>query len=216
MNRQTNEQIGYIYIYKCIVGKASDFCKIGMTEHFRDKYDRITQHERTPYYGFIPYMDFATGNAIVTAFKVKNIRKTDRLVKERFKNYQVGKIEIYNIDYDKAIKELYDYLKETNQFIELIKDGISIYKFLDKKEFDDLDPVTSKAKFEMVLQQILKRYGNNLPEEFLSLLREKKEFEEHCPSHTQFIEIHPYDLVLDIHFNKSKRTEIMNKLQDLL
>ena len=61
------KNFGYIYIYKCVVGSGSDICKIGITKNF---HDRLKQHIRTPYYGFMPYVEFTTGNPIFTAFKV--------------------------------------------------------------------------------------------------------------------------------------------------
>lgn len=58
--------VGYIYIYKCVVGSGSDVCKIGITKDF---HKRLQQHVRTPYYGFMPYIEFTTGNPIATVFK---------------------------------------------------------------------------------------------------------------------------------------------------
>ena len=53
--------------------KDNDICKIGKTKHSRDYYDRMKQHSRTVYYGFVPYTDFLTGNPIATGFKIKNM-----------------------------------------------------------------------------------------------------------------------------------------------
>lgn len=212
MSEQSKE--GYIYIFKCIVGSHSDICKIGKTKHFGDSNDRIRQHGRTTYYGFTPYTDFASGNPIATAFKVKDMDKADRLVKNCFRHCQVSTIEIYNLDYDVAIEKIYRYLTIEQQFIELIKDGISVYNFLDEV---DVERETTKAAFEEVKQEILAKY-DQLPEELLVLLRDKNEFEEHCVSHFSsgnYIDF-PNDLVLDIHFNKSKRREILAKLKGLL
>ena len=210
------EKTGYIYIYKCIVGSHSDICKIGKTEHYGDSMDRLKQHLRTTYYGFTPYCDFVTGNVIATAFKVKNVDDSDRLAKQLFIKKQISGIEIYNVDYDYAIKKLYKALKKNNQLIELIKDGNSAYDFLNKKVSFEIS--TTKATFEEIKDQLLSKYGENLPDELLNMLRDRKSFEENCVSHSKsgnYI-IFPNDMVLDIHFNKAKRTEILNNLKSFL
>lgn len=202
---------GYIYIFKCIVGSGSCVCKIGKTKHFHDKNDRLEQHGRTLYYGFVPYTEFLSGSPIATGFEVKDYNKADRLVRKQFKDRQFAGIEIYNVDYDEAVEELYNFLKNNDQFINLIEDNYSQYSFLNKAKI-------SKKQFEDIKSEILKKYKNKLPDELLDMLREKKEYEENCRSHYvtgNYIDF-PGNKVLDIHYNKSKRSELLNKLKDIL
>lgn len=210
---------GYIYIYKCIVGSGSDIVKIGKTKHFHDGFDRLKQHGRTLYYGFVPYTDFKTGFPIATGFRVKDCNLADTLVKKNFSDRQFSNIEIYNVDYDLAIKELYEVLNSNGQLIELIQDGISVYDFLGAAEdVVEVKEDTSKATFEAVKNEILAMYGNELPEKLMILLKDKEEFMNNCRSHYasgNYIDF-PNDLVLDIHYNKSNRIDILNKLRDLL
>lgn len=218
MSENLNE--GYIYIYKCIVGSGSDVCKIGKTKHFHDGYDRLKQHGRTLYYGFVPYTDFTTGFPIATGFRVKNYNIADALVRKNFSDRQFSNIEIYNVDYDLAIKELYEVLNSNGQLIELIQDGISAYDFLvtAPEVVDEVNEDTSKATFETVKDKILLKYGNELPEKLMILLKDKEDFMNNCRSHYasgNYIDF-PNNLVLDIHYNKMKRVDILSKLRDLL
>ena len=98
----------YIYIYKCVVESGSDVCKIGITKDF---HKRLQQHVRTPYYGFMPYIEFTTGNPIATIFKVSEYDKTDDLIDELFHENQFDNFEIYSINYDDAIKNFIMVLK---------------------------------------------------------------------------------------------------------
>lgn len=212
MKKNTKE--GYIYVYKCIVGSRSDVVKIGKTEHFNDKRDRMKQHSRTLYYGFVPYTEFLTGNPISTAFKVNNKDVSDRIVKEAFKEYQLSNIEIYNIEYEDAIEKLNNLLKENNQLIELIEDNYTDYGFLDKKYQE-----TKRKVYEDARDKIIARYKDDLPEELLSMLRDKDEFIENCNSHYirgNFIDGFPNNMILDVHYNKIKRKEILDKLNSFL
>jgi predicted GIY-YIG superfamily endonuclease len=88
---------GYIYIYKCLIGKCSDICKIGVTGDYKS---RLEQHVRTPYFGFMPYCDFSTGKPIATVFKVNDYTNCDSIIKKHFKHLQVSSLEIYNVEYD--------------------------------------------------------------------------------------------------------------------
>ena len=92
MNEKLNE--GYIYIYKCVVGSGSDVCKIGIT---KDYHKRLQQHVRTPYYGFMPYIEFTTGNPIATVFKISNYDSADTIINNIFHENQFGTFEIYSI-----------------------------------------------------------------------------------------------------------------------
>lgn len=203
MNNEFNS--GYIYIFKCIVGSHSDVCKISKTKNLNDSNSRLKQHGRTLYYGFTPYCDFMSGFPIATSFMVKDMDTCDLLVKERFSNRQFSSIEIYNVDYDDAILELYKLLKENNQLIKLIEDGISSYSFMDGNDESETDLVdTSKSTFVRVKQQLLNKYEDKLPEKVLILLKDKEEFKNNCLSHYRsgnYIEF-PNDLILDLHFNK--------------
>ncbi len=213
--------IGFIYIYRCIVGANKDICKIGKTKHLGDHSDRLTQHLRTTYYGFTPYTDFSTGKVIATGFKVTDVDQADKLVKNLFKDRQVSSIEVYNVDYDSAIKELYDFLNANNLLVSFVEDGISAYDFLKVEDNGDtlkINVDTSKSAFEDIKEQLLSKYGNELPDELLLLLRDQDEFIEICPSHYKsgnYIDF-PNNLVLDIHYNKMKRVDILSKLRDLL
>lgn len=209
MSQNLNE--GYIYIYKCIIGRGSNVCKIGVTKHFQDKYDRIKQHARTLYYGFVPYTDFATGAPIATGFKVRDYNTADEIVKEHFEKKQFAGIEIYNVDYDEAIKEIYNLLKQQNLLIQLIEDKFSTYDFLTKEKI-------SKKELEQLKDEILIKYNNKLPDELKDMLREKDDFKENCRSHYKsgnYIDF-PDDMVLDVHYNGTIRAEIKRKLSDFL
>lgn len=207
-------ELGYIYIYKCVVGSGSDVCKIGIT---KDYHKRLQQHVRTPYYGFIPYIEFTTGNPIATIFKVNDYNSADAIINKVFHDNQFGNFEIYSIDYDEAIKKLYEELKNTDMLIELIKDNYSLYSFLD--EIDEKSNVkTSKKEFENLREQLLTKYNESLPEALLSMLKDKNSFIENCHSHYStgnYIDF-PSNLVLDLNYNKEKRVEILNKFKDLL
>lgn len=215
-----NSNEGYIYIYKCIVGSGSNIVKIGKTIHFHDGYDRLKQHGRTLYYGFVPYTDFTTGYPIATGFRVKNCDVADELVRNNFSDRQFSNIEIYNVDYDLAIKELYELLKSNNQLLELIQDGVSVYDLSDiaTESTVEVKEDTSKATFESIKNDLLVKYGSELPEELVVLLRDMDDFKEGCRSHYasgNYIEF-PDNKLLDIHYNKMKRFEILSKLRDLL
>lgn len=205
---------GYIYIFKCVVGGASSVCKIGITKDF---HTRLRQHVRTPYYGFIPYIEFTTGNPIATVFKIKEYDLADELIDELFHDNQFGNFEIYCIDYDEAIKRLYFGLKDRNRLIELIKDNYSLYSFLNNND-DENYINTNKIVFEEIKSKLLVKYNDSFPEELLLMLKNKSEFMENCNSH--FIRGNYIDfteeLVLDLNFNKEKRVEILNKLKSFL
>ena len=207
----SNSKEGYIYIYKCIVGTRSDVIKIGKTKHFNDERDRMKQHGRTLYYGFVPYTEFTTGYPISTAFKVKNKEISDKIIKDRFKDYQLSNIEIYNIEYEDAIKIINDLLKEKDQYLELIEDNYTNYDFLKGKNSD-----IRKEDYEYLRDQLLNQYNGKLPEEVLVLLRDKEDFIKNCSSHYNsgnYIDSFPKNMILDIHYNKSKRQEIFDKLK---
>jgi len=205
---------GYIYIYKCVVGNVDNICKIGKTTHFRDKHCRIVQSLRTPYFGFMPYMTF-DGTPIVTGFKVHDVDAADAEVQRYFKKQQVSTLEIYVGNYCDFIKKLCYLLKKRKLFIELLEDGVTDYSFLTDQQNDACD--TSKIVFEAVKEMILSKY-DEFPSRVLTLLRDAKDFEEHCSSHYSsgnYIRF-TNDLVLDIHLSKAKRFNILCQLRDLL
>lgn len=205
--------IGYIYIYKCVVGNVDNICKIGKTTHFRDKHCRIVQSLRTPYFGFMPYMQF-DGTPIVTGFKVKDVDAADDAVRENFKRQQkqISTLELYVTDYNDGIKELCVFLKQQNQFIELVEDGITDYDFL--KLDDSID--TSKSSFMNLLDSILLKY-NKIPDELLPLFKAEDDFKEKCSTHYKsgnYVSID--NLVLDLHVNRSKRIDLFSRISEVL
>lgn len=205
---------GYIYIYKCVVGAGSDICKVGITKNF---HDRLKQHIRTPYYGFMPYVEFTTGNPIFTAFKVNNYNLSDSLIEELLKNKKIGNYEIYNIDYEEAIKVLYIALKEKNRLIELIKEDYTDYDILKENEYG-ISKETNDTKisiFKKIIEQLLLKYNKELPEEILVLLRDKEDYIKNCHSHYirgNYVDF-PNNMVLDLNYSKTTRIEILNKLK---
>ena len=212
MNEKLNE--GYIYIYKCVVGSGSDVCKIGIT---KDYHKRLQQHVRTPYYGFMPYIEFTTGNPIATVFKISNYDSADTIINNIFHENQFGTFEIYSIDYDEAIRKIYNELKNNNQLIELIKDNYSLYSFLDNN-VEESNVNTNKKEFETVRDKLLGKYNNSIPDTLMTMLKDKDDFIENCHSHYStgnYIDF-PSNLILDLNYNKEKRIEILNKLKQLL
>lgn len=210
-----NEDHGYIYIYKCMVGQCSDICKIGVSNDYKQ---RLIQHIRTPYYGFMPYCDFVTGKPIATMFEVSNLKDCDSLLKNYFKQYEVSSIEIYNIEYDKAVKEIHRLLKMSNQLISFIPDGISVYDFLPQDKLELQDETTKKAVYEDLISKINKKYNGDFPQDFINMLRDKEDFTLNCKSHMNkgsYVDV-PGNYVLDINYNKAKKLEIKEKLLDIL
>lgn len=214
MSNETDKQ-GYIYIYPIIFGDLKDFCKIGKTTHFGDSMDRIRQHVRTPYHGFNCFLSFPSYKAIVTAIRVRDVDISDYLVKEHFKKYQIfkNKLEVYHINYNIAIQELYDLLNEKGQFIELVEDGVTDYSFLKLEEDIKID--TSKKVFEALRDKILLKYKNKktLPDDLISVLRDKDEFKECCPSHRSFIDFRD-NLILDLSISKPSKVLLLDKLKE--
>lgn len=205
--------IGYIYIYKCVVGSVDNICKIGKTTHFRDKHCRIIQSLRTPYAGLYPYLSF-DGTPIVTGFKVKSVDAADDAVREHFKKQQkqISTLELYVTDYKDAIRELYVFLKQQNQFIELVEDGVTNYDFLQLD--DSID--TSKSSFMNLLDSILLKY-NKIPDELLPLFKTEEDFKDRCSTHYKsgnYVSID--NLVLDLHVERSKRIDLFSRISDLL
>ena len=207
----------YIYVFKCIVGSRSDVIKIGRTAHYYDDNDRLAQHGRTHYYGFVPYTDFKTGKPISTAFQVKNMTTSENLIKKELKEKQFTSLEIFNIDYEKAIEIIYNLLVENNQYIKIEKDGYSTYDFLPKEEksYD-----TSKKSFEAIRDQILDIYKNQeLPFELVKLLRDKEDFENNCISHfnskSNWIDFRD-NLILDFNFGAKVRSRIKSDLEEFI
>ena len=191
---------GYIYIYKCVVGSGSDVCKIGISKDYRK---RLKQHVRTPYYGFMPYIEFTTGHPIATVFKVKDYNLSDDLIDELFSKYQFGNYEIYSIDYDDAIKKLYNGLVSNNRLLELIKDNYSMYEFLNDSNENKVIK-TTKKEYEFLKDKILKKYNNDLPEDIFMMLKDKDEFIKNCYSHfsTGNYILFSKNLILDLNYNK--------------
>ncbi len=212
-----NNNEGYIYIYKCIIGSGSDVCKIGITKNF---HDRLKQHVRTPYYGFMPYIEFTTGNPIFTAFRISNYELADSLINELFKEKQIGNYEVYNIYYEDAIKMLYFELKSRNRLIELIKEDYSDYdEILSEHNYNtDNNEDTKIATFKDLGSQIVSKYNGELPEEVLVMLRDKDDYIKNCYSHYirgNYVDF-PNNLILDLNYNRATRIEIKKKLLDFL
>ena len=206
---------GYIYIFKCIIGSGSDVCKIGKTDNF---HRRLKQHLRTPYYGFVPYVEFTTGNPIATIFKVKDYKQADELIDNLFHENQFGNFEIYCIDYDEAIEKMYKGLVENEKLLELIKEDYSSYDFLNNNENAVEKENTKKEAFINIKEQIIVKYGVMLPEELILMLRDKDDYIENCYSHYKrgnYVDF-PNNLILDINYNRSKRLDMMNRLKRLL
>ncbi len=204
---------GFIYVYPCIMGGTKNLCKIGVTDNFKE---RMSQHVRTPYHGFNCMLNYPSYKPIATALRIKNMDIADELVKDCFHDYQLAGIEVYNINYNVSIQELYNLLYEHKQYVELIEDGVTDYGFLVLKEEVKVD--TTKPVFEALRDKILSKYNDELPEELLLLLRDVEEFKTHCSSHYEtgnFVEF--FDgLVLDIGVCKASRALLLNKLQELL
>lgn len=201
---------GFIYVYPCIMGGTKNLCKIGVTDNFKE---RMSQHVRTPYHGFNCMLNYPSYKPIATALRIKNMDIADELVKDCFHDYQLAGIEVYNINYNVAIQELYNLLYKHNQFIELIEDKTTDYSFLVLEEEVKID--TTKSIFEELRDKILSKYNDELPDELLLLLRDGEEFKTHCPSHKNFIEFRD-GLVLDISVCKASRALLLSKLQEIL
>lgn len=210
-----NENEGYIYVYKCMVGSGSDVCKIGKS---KDYLERLRDHVRRPYHGFVPYAEFTTGKAIATVYKINNIKMADQYIKEMFGDKQFGNYEIYNLDYDETIKTLYIGLKERNALLELIKDGYSIYDFANNEHKQENVDLTTKKNYETIINMIIDKNNGNIPNELLIMLRDKNDFVENCKSHyntRNYIDF-KNGMILDLNYNKEKRTEILNKLKEMI
>lgn len=160
------KNFGYIYIYKCVVGSGSDICKIGITKNF---HDRLKQHVRTPYYGFMPYVEFTTGNPIFTAFKVRDYDLADNLIEELLNTKKIGNYEIYNIDYEEAIKIIYKTLVKKDRLIELIKEDYTDYDYLKESEFKAEKEMidTRISVFKDIVKQLLLKYNDELQKKCL-------------------------------------------------
>lgn len=197
-----------------MVGSGSDVCKIGITKNYQE---RLQDHVRRPYHGFVRYVEFTTGKAIATIFKINNFSLADKCIKELFGSNQFENYEIYNVDYDETIKKLYFGLKDKNVFIELIEDGYSIYDFVVSNSKYELD-TTTKKNFELIKKQIIDKYGDNLPEKLLFMLRDINDFKENCKSHynTGNYICFNSNLVLNLNYNKEKRIEILKKLKKII
>jgi hypothetical protein len=144
----------------------------------------------------------------------------DDLIEELFKNNKIGNYEIYNIDYENAIRILYNALNEKKYFIELIKekytDYDSIEQILNKNENEQIN--TNISVFKDLEQKLVTKYNNTLPEELLILLRDKEEYIKNCYSHYKrgnYVDF-PNNMILDLNYNKSTRIDILNKLKSFL
>lgn len=211
------KKFGYIYIYKCVVGSGSDICKIGITKNF---HDRLKQHVRTPYYGFMPYVEFTTGNPIFTAFKVRDYDLADNLIEELLNTKKIGNYEIYNIDYEEAIKIIYKTLVKKDRLIELIKEDYTDYDYLEESEFKaEKEMINTRISvFKDIVKQLLLKYNDELPEEVLVMLRDKEDYIDNCNSHYirgNYVEF-TNNLILDLNYNKATRLEILNKLKKFI
>lgn len=211
------KNFGYIYIYKCVVGSGSDICKIGITKNF---HDRLKQHVRTPYYGFMPYVEFTTGNPIFTAFKVRDYDLADNLIEELLNTKKIGNYEIYNIDYEEAIKIIYKTLVKKDRLIELIKEDYTDYDYLKESEFKAEKEMidTRISVFKDIVKQLLLKYNDELPEEVLVMLRDKEDYISNCNSHYirgNYVDF-TNNLILDLNYNKATRLEILNKLKKFI
>ena len=211
------KNFGYIYIYKCVVGSGSDICKIGITKNF---HDRLKQHVRTPYYGFMSYVEFTTGNPIFTAFKVRDYDLADNLIEELLNTKKIGNYEIYNIDYEEAIKIIYKTLVKKDRLIELIKEDYTDYDYLEESEFKaEKEMINTRISiFKDIVKQLLLKYNDELPEEVLVMLRDKEDYIDNCNSHYirgNYVEF-TNNLILDLNYNKATRLEILNKLKKFI
>lgn len=211
------KNFGYIYIYKCVVGSGSDICKIGITKNF---HDRLKQHVRTPYYGFMPYVEFTTGNPIFIAFKVRDYDLADNLIEELLNTKKIGNYEIYNIDYEEAIKIIYKTLVKKDRLIELIKEDYTDYDYLKESEFKAEKEMidTRISVFKDIVKQLLLKYNDELPEEVLVMLRDKEDYISNCNSHYirgNYVDF-TNNLILDLNYNKATRLEILNKLKKFI
>lgn len=212
-----NNNEGYIYIYKCVIGSGSDVCKIGITKNF---HDRLKQHVRTPYYGFMPYIEFTTGNPIATVFKINNYDLADNLINELFKEKQIGNYEVYNIYYEDAIKMLYFELKKKNRIIELVKEDYTDYdEILTEFNYNNTDNEDTKiGVFKELEEQIVYKYNGQLPEEVLVMLRDKDDYIKNCYSHYKrgnYVDF-PNNMILDLNYNRATRIGIKKKLTEIL
>ena len=211
MSKVSHEQ-GFIYVYPCIMGGCKTLSKIGVTNNLKA---RMTQHLRTPYQGFTCAVTIPDYKPIVTAFKVKYMDEADRLIKDKdtFSEIQLSGFEVYNMNYKIAIQELFNLLNEHGQYLGRIDDGITDYSFLKLEEDIKID--TSKKVFEALRDKILLKYKKTLPEDLIAVLRDKEEFERHCPSHKSFIEFRD-GLILDISVSRPSRVLLLEKLHSFL
>ena len=211
------KNFGYIYIYKCVVGSGLDICKIGITKNF---HDRLKQHVRTPYYGFMPYVEFTTGNPIFTAFKVRDYDLADHLIEELLNTKKIGNYEIYNIDYEEAIKIIYKTLVKKDRLIELIKEDYTDYDYLEESEFKaEKEMINTRISiFKDIVKHLLLKYNDELPDEVLVMLRDNEDYIDNCNSHYirgNYVEF-TNNLILDLNYNKATRLEILNKLKKFI
>ena len=159
---------GYIYIYKCTQSTdKQDICKIGKTIHFKDELDRIKQHNRTPFHGFTPYIDFDTNQTIITVFKVNDATGADTVVKEAFNEFSMFETELYGVDYVDAIEKLYNLLKDNYYLLGIFRDGhTSVFKRLGVKYnsnliidgYGDYEDGTDKKDFQNLIKEIDNKY----------------------------------------------------------
>lgn len=196
------KNFGYIYIYKCVVGSGSDICKIGITKNF---HDRLKQ---------------TTGNPIFTAFKVRDYDLADNLIEELLNTKKIGNYEIYNIDYEEAIKIIYKTLVKKDRLMELIKEDYTDYDYLKGFEFKAEKEMidTRISVFKDIVKQLLLKYNDELPEEVLVMLRDKEDYISNCNSHYirgNYVDF-TNNLILDLNYNKATRLEILNKLKKFI
>ena len=222
-----NEEIdkskeGYIYIYKCIVGKKDDVCKIGKTKHFRDDNDRLAQHLRTTYYGFTPYTRFDTNEVIATGFRVNNINKADTAIKNAFKDKGLSDIEIYNVSYLNGIKTIYKVLNDNALFTGIYRDGYTTYKQLiniNKKyildDYKNYEEELGKDKFEPLLKELWKKYKYNYPNYLAGYICKEKDLKSYVSERHNYV---PFGngLFFNINYNYQTKSEIIKKLNDAL
>ena len=225
---------GYIYIYKCTQSTdKQDICKIGKTIHFKDELDRIKQHNRTPFHGFTPYIDFDTNQTIITVFKVNDATGADTVVKEAFNEFSMFETELYGVDYVDAIEKLYNLLKDNYYLLGIFRDGhTSVFKRLGVKYnsnliidgYGDYEDGTDKKDFQNLIKEIDNKYLGDYKD-----ILEDKEMKKHIMKFEDFkvrrythyvsgnyVNFKYKDYILDIHCDSAKRWKIKEKLSGYL
>jgi hypothetical protein len=209
---------GFIYIYKC--NGLKDICKIGKTEDIKS---RLSQHVRTPYYGFMPYLDFLTGMPIFTSFAVDDVDKVDKQMKSFLSRHQVSSMEIYQINYGEAITyfSALGILSDKDGYTDyanLIKD----YQDRETNEEESIrdceslsnEMLTRKKDFQTVVEEILANNNSEIPGELETCNFLIDELKEYHIKYNSYIRIN--NKYININKNKKDRVKIMSALKKIL